>query len=181
MRLFLALELPQSVRNELELQISSIKKDYASFTWVLPDDYHITLHFFGEVNNLESVKKKIEEAVYDIESFILYSLYSDLFLKDKILLYVGFRREKILEKLVEKIKNGFHSDESQKFVPHLTIARARTPSKQQYLLLKKKMHRLSIDIFFPVKKIHLFQNILEGQKPIYKKIATFPLLKQNRS
>ena len=63
----------------------------------------------------------------------------------------------------------------QRFIPHLTIAKAKTPSKQQYLHLKKKLLKFPIDLNFPAKRIHLFESILKGPRPEYKKIAAFPL------
>ena len=145
------------------------------------ENYHITLHFFGEINNVEKIKKKVEEAIYDVESFRLYSLGADLFIKNKILLYIYFKREKKAEALESKIKNIFQIKDKKKFIPHLTIGRYKVPSKQQYINLKKKLNQLSIQIDFPINKIYLFQSNLSQGKPIYKKIATFPLLKRLRS
>ena len=181
MRLFLAVDLPSKAKKQLDLQLSPLKKDYANFNWVSQENYHITLIFFGEIDKIDKLKKKIEEAIYDVKVFRLYSLNAGLFLNNKIVLYVNFRREKTLEDLVAKIKSNLQIVDHKKFVPHLSIARTRIPSKQQYLHLKKKLQRLSPHIFFSVSKIYLFQSILEGQKPIYKKIASFPLLRQHRS
>ncbi len=176
MRLFLAIDLPPQAKKKLELQLTELKKEYASFNWVSFDNFHITLHFFGEVGSAEKIIKKIDNAVFDIEVFTLYSLNGDVFINHKIVLHVGFRREKTLERLVTNIKKYLQIEESHKFVPHLTIARSRIPSKQQYLHLKKKMQNLPLDLSFPVKKIYLFQTLLKSQKPVYKKIRTFSLL-----
>ncbi|OGK10735.1 2'-5' RNA ligase [Candidatus Roizmanbacteria bacterium RIFCSPHIGHO2_01_FULL_35_10] len=184
MRLFLAIELPPKVKVELEKQIQDIRREYANYNWIPKENFHITLLFFGDIESKEEVerlKNKIEAAIYDVNSFIMYSYGADLFINNKILLYIYFRREKIIEELVTKIKNNLQIEDQVKFVPHLSIARTRVPSKQQYLHLKKKLQKLNIDIDFAVTKIHLFQSILEGQKPIYKKISSFPLLIPLRS
>ena len=180
MRVFLAIDLPPTAKLQLDDQISSLKKEYAAFNWVAKDNFHITLHFFGEIDNIVKIKDKIEQAVYDVSSFSLYSLGAGLFLNSKIVLFVNFKREKTLEDLVTKTKKNLHIEDPIKFIPHLTIARAKIPSKQQYLHLKKKLQRLHIDIFFPIKKIYLFQSILERQKPIYKKLVSFSLLNFKR-
>ncbi|OGK11810.1 2'-5' RNA ligase [Candidatus Roizmanbacteria bacterium RIFCSPLOWO2_01_FULL_37_12] len=184
MRVFLAIELPLRVKRQLDAQISTLKKEYAVFNWVAKENFHITLIFFGEIRRgpeLDKIKQKVEEASYDVNVFRLYSFGADLFLNSKIVLHINFKREKTLEELVSKIKNNLQIEDQKKFVPHLTIARYRVPSKQQYFHLKKKLQKLSIDIDLSVTKIHLFQSILEEQKPIYKKLASFPLLKQIRS
>lgn len=179
MRLFLAVDLPDKVKEKLDSQISNLKKEYGDYNWVSKDRFHITLLFFGEIESkqeIDYIKKSIAEAVFDVESFILYSLSADTFINSKIVLHIKFRREKIVEDLVMKIKIKLQAENNERFIPHLTIARAKIPSKQQYFHLKKKLARLPIDIDFPVKKIHLFESILDRQKPIYKRIASFPLL-----
>lgn len=176
MRLFLAIDLPSKNKKELDEQLKVIKREYNHFNWTPNENYHITLFFFGEVNNVELIKKKLEQSLFEIKKFNLYSYGASLFLHNKIILYVSFRREKILESLVEKIKTQFNVNEEQKFVPHLTIARYRIPSKQQYLALKKKLNQLNIETEFPVTKIYLFQSILTGKKSVYKKIAVYSLI-----
>ncbi len=181
MRLFLAVDLPQSVKNELDQQLRALKKEYAFFNWVPPENYHITLHFFGERNDVDKIKQKIEEAVFDINSFNLYAWNASLFMQNNILLYISFRREKKMEEIAERINKSFQGGDEKKFIAHLTIARARIPSKQQYLNLKKKLLQLPIEIEFAVNKIHLFQSIIEGKRPSYKKISGFSLMKQHQS
>ncbi len=182
MRLFLAVDLPTKIKKDLDKQLEDIKKEYAHLNWVPQENYHLTLHFFGETNDIGNIKNKVEEAIFDANSFNLYSFNADLFLNSKIVLYISFRREKVLEKLVSAVMQHFSikEKEGQKFVPHLTVARYKIPSKQQYLLLKKKLNQLDIEIAFPVRKIYLFESILTGKKPVYKKIAVFPLLKQRQ-
>ena len=181
MRLFLAIDLQPKIKKKLEQQILFLKKEYADFNWVTEENYHITLLFFGEIINSEKLLKKIEAVIYDIPEFPLYSTNAGLFLNHKLVLYINFRRERILEELVKLVKQQLQIDNQKKFIPHLTIARTKVPSKQQYLHLKKKMHKLNVEIEFIVKKIYLFQSILEGPRPVYKKITGFPLIKKNQS
>ena len=181
MRLFLAIDLPTASKKKLAEQLEKLMNDYTNFTWVPPENYHITLYFFGEISNVEKIKKKVEEAIFDVESFRLYSIGADLFIKNKILLYIYFKREKKAEALESKIKNIFQIKDKKKFIPHLTIGRYKVPSKQQYINLKKKLNQLTITIDFPVNNVYLFQSNLSQGKSIYKKIATFRLLKRLRS
>lgn len=181
MRLFLAIDLPPLAKKHLDHQLEKLEEEYSDFNWVSRENFHITLHFFGETKRPDLIKKKIEEAVFEISSFKLYSLGADLFLNNKIVLHIYFRREKKLEELASNISKVFRLEEKKKFVPHLTFGRSKVLSKQQYINLKKKLHRLPIEIDFSVSTIYLFQSIITQGKPIYKKIASFPLLRQNRS
>ncbi len=178
MRLFLAIDLPGPVKENLERELTEIKREYPQFSWVSPENYHITVHFFGETDKVEKIKKKTEDLLYDQESFYLYATSAGLFINSKIVIYLNFRKERKLESLVKKIKEGFDHEfqNKKKFVSHLTLARCRIPSKQQYFVLKKRLEKIEMDLSFPVNKITLFQSVLGGKKPTYNKLAEFKLL-----
>ena len=177
MRLFLAIELPEKVRTDLDEQIDDLRKQYPDFNWVSRENFHITVHYFGETNKLDTIKKKVKDLLFDRENFYLYSTTVDVFATQKLVIYLEFKREKRLEDVAELIKGNFDGNEynERKFVPHLTLARGRRSSKQQYFALKKKLEKANIDISFKASKLVLFESILEGRKPIYKKLASFKL------
>lgn len=170
MRLFLAVDLPVKTKNELERQLDEIKHEYPQFSWIPRENYHITVHFFGEVTKLEKLIGHLKEKFYDKERFYLYSTDTNLFINQKIIIYLNFRKEKKLLNL-EKIIG-----DKQGFIPHLTLARCRIPSKQQYFVLKKRFEKLEININFPVKQLVLFESLPNGKYPVYKKVAKFDLL-----
>ena len=176
MRLFLAIDLPTKVKKQISNQINMLKIDHPDFNWVEENNFHITLFFLGEVMEPERVARKIKDALYDQEMFYLYSNEAGLFMNSKIVVYLGFRREKKTEELVNKVKQAFQIKDTKRFIPHLTLARYRIPSKQQYFVLKKRLRSLKVNVEFPVKKLILFQSILETGRPFYKKIKSFELL-----
>lgn len=178
MRLFLAINLPPKVKQALDTQLIDIHRAYADSNWVSKDNYHLTVHFFGETEKVKEIKKRIQDALYDQFSFHLYSQGIDVFINSKIIAYLNFFREKKLEELANKIRSAFSLDfrDVKKFVPHLTLGRSRVPSKQQYFAFKKRLEKLDIVIDFPVHEVVLFQSILGGKKPVYKKVASFKLL-----
>mgnify|MGYP001118827682 CR=1 FL=1 len=178
MRLFLAIDIPKEVKEKIYAKLSNLRINYRNFNWVPAENYHITLYFFGETNRSENIDRRIRRAVFDQEGFYLYSNSLDFFLRRrKMIIFLNFQRERKLESLVEKINKEFFSDfhQEKKYLPHLTLARCRLPSKQQYFLLKKKIKEIKINVFFPVKEIILFQSLLGGKKPVYKKISTVNL------
>lgn len=182
MRLFLAIDLPLEVKRKLYDQLTPIQKEYPQIAWVPLENYHLTIEFFGEIlpEKLIYIQKKIEDTLYDQEEFYLYGAQCDLFIANKITMFLTFHREKSLEQLVEKIRKNVVVDDvpRKKFLAHLSIGKTRIPSKQQYHLLKKKIERLSIDIEFPVSEVVLFQSILKGKTPEYRKLHAFSLLKK---
>src|SRR3989339_1986796 len=122
MRLFLAVDLPVKVKKQLDEQLSDFKKEYPQFNWVSEENFHITIHFFGETNKVEQIKKRIKDLLWDQTGFYLYSFDADVFANHKLVVYLTFRREKKIEGLAEKIKSNFdvNSVNERKFVSHLT-------------------------------------------------------------
>ena len=177
MRLFLAIDLPTNVKKQLNEQIKSIKHEYPQFNWAPYKNFHITVYFFGEIEDYKPIEKRLEEVVFDQKAFYLYSFSLGLFLNHKIVIYLDFRREKTIEIIARRIKEIFNKPHNGlKFIPHLSLARYKIPSKQQYLVLKKRLERLPVDISFKVKKLVLFESILKGKLPQYKKLKEVSLL-----
>lgn len=180
MRIFLAIDLPEKVKKQLDEQLAPIKKEYPQFIWASPENFHITVHFFGERNDLGRIKKRIKDLLWDQTAFYLYSFNLDVFVNHKLVVYLTFHREKKIEQLAERIKENFdgNSVNDRKFIPHLSLARGPRSSKQQYFVLKKRLEKIDVDISFAVRRLILFESILYGNKPLYKKLATFDLLKE---
>ena len=177
MRLFLAIELSDKIKKEIDDQLLEIKKAYPQFQWVPANNYHITVYFFGEISDHKKIINQLEQVLYDKELFYFYSTSVDLFIHHKITIYLNFRREKKIEKINKNIKETFQIFENLvKFIPHLTLAHYKIPSKQQYFVLKKKLAKVIVDVSFKINKLVLFKSILGGSRSVYKKIHTFKLL-----
>lgn len=180
MKLFLAIEIPDKIKDKLNNQLKELKNFYPQFNWVSKENFHITLYFFGEVNDENKIKKIINDLVWDQEDFYLYSFNLDVFVRNNLIIYLNFYREKKIENLAQLIKSKFQNNNlmEKKFIPHLTIARSSKSSKQQYFALKRVLKQINIEINFLVDKIVLYQSILTNKKPIYKKLTTFNLIKK---
>ncbi len=174
MALNLAIDLSKKVKQQLAQQLGDLQKVYPAYSWVDQDQYHIPIHFFAPHHKKETVIQKIKDALYDQESLYLYASHLDLFMTNQIMIYVHFRREKILEAIAEKIQDAF-SLEQKKFIPHITVSRSSTSSKQQYFLLQKKLDRTNIDFEFKVSELILFDSVQTIKKNSFHKIETIPL------
>ncbi len=175
MNTFLAIDLSDKVKQSIEDHIASFKKDYMAFTWVQPENYRIHLYSFEEEENLKKIKKTVDEALFEVKPFTLFVLGMDLFLTNKIQLYLSFYREKMLNTLIKNIYREAEHTEKRDIFPHIVLGQYKVPSKQQYLLIRKKIQNLSFEIDFPVRDIVLYETITGGKKPVYKKLAKFTL------
>lgn len=173
MKVFLAIDIPDTVKQKIEEQITPFKKDYQYITWVPQENYHITLYNFDDIDDTKKIEIIIEEAVFEIKPFNLFALGMDLFLTNKIVLYINFYREKMLDNLVKSIYQAVNDKEKKEAPPHIILGQYKVPSKQQYLLIRKKIQNLPIDFNFLVPKISFYESITGGKKPVYKKLAEF--------
>lgn len=176
MKLFLAIDMPQEVKESLALQLEPLRKQYPDINWVSPENYHITLFFFGDQFAAEHIQKQVENVTYDTRTFHLFSGENGVFMKNSLSIYVAFLKSQPIDHLVKRIKKEMNIVDELKFYPHLTVAKCRIPSKQQYLLLKKKWLKSTVDIEFAVTQITLYESVIEENVPIYAPQTTFPLL-----
>ena len=177
MRLFLGIEIPEKAKKLLEKQLTEYKIAYRDVNWIPEQNLHITIHFFGEVDDVDMIKEKLESVLYDTHSFYLFSLGADLSInKFNLRLFVEIKRDKKMDQLVERVDELFPITKKNEFSPHISLAKYRIPSKQQYYLMKKKLQRTPIDIEIPVNQVYLYSSDIRGKVPVYTKLAEFPLI-----
>lgn len=180
MRVFLAIDIPSEIKKKITRLTESIRNYYPHYNWVSEENYHITLYFFGEVdeNKISKIKSRVKNEIWDMKPFYLFSKSLGVFSNKKHILYIDFYREKNLEYLTKKLKKSFNNDDKNKsqYLPHLTLARGKRSSKQQYFALVKKLKKVDVKINFYINKIILYQSIIKSTKPIYKPLCQFNLI-----
>ena len=181
MKLFYAVDIPDKAIKRMIKETSKLREEYPQFAWVPKDNFHITLHYLGELHSdkIDKIREKTERAIFDIEPTNLYAFGLDIFISTKIVIYISFHKNKVVETLSSRLSAIHTPQEKRTFIPHLTIARWKVPSKQQYLHLKKKLHRTEITLEFPINKVHLYESIARPKFPLYKKVHTFELQRQS--
>ena len=143
-RSFIAIELPEEVREGLARLRSKLERDEHRFVkWVDPGGIHLTLKFLGNIpfKQVTEITKAIEEAAQGISLFHLEISGIGAFpnLKQVRVFWVGISGE--VDKLSMLQQNmdsalaalGFAKEE-RSFVPHLTLARIRqgaSPSERR--------------------------------------------------
>ena len=169
MKMQLKIELSDLTKKEIVNQLSDFRKSYPQFQWEPVENYTILVHSFGEFSDKKSTINKIETALFDKNLFYLYAFEVSLAIQNKITLNLDFRREKEIERISESIDDQFLMNQSKKkYIPQLTIANYKIPSKQQYFVIKKRLANLDVDLSFKVNKLSLY----DGEK----RIRVFKLL-----
>ena len=134
MRLFVALEIPRAVRDNLATLIKDLRTAAPKARWVRPENIHLTLKFIGEAppekladicGALSGVRMEREVQL----NFRGLGFFPNS--KRPSVLWIGIDASPNLQSLAGDVersleKLGFPREE-RSFVPHLTIARFQPP------------------------------------------------------
>jgi 2'-5' RNA ligase len=186
MRLFLAISLPEDVKDELErscaiIQRNCFKEDqHQLLRWTGREQLHITQYFLGNVDEaiLPEVKEAIRTSIQTVPPFILSA--------DKIcwwpeesthpkMIWVKFLEDKTFTQLAGSIYNSLSPllpdlEKSRiPLFPHVTLIRLKKlkPQKQEVPWLKP--------FEIKVTQIELWRSFLEENGAKYKTIEIFPI------
>src|SRR5258708_32761910 len=134
MRLFVAVELPSAVRENLGALLKSLRAVSAQTRWVRAENLHVTLKFIGEVP--ETKLGAIRGALIGVRSEQPVTLdFRGLGFfpnnKHPRVFWAGIEASPNLKTLAEEIENAVERlgirREKRSFSPHLTLARLEPP------------------------------------------------------
>jgi len=180
MRLFVAVNVPEDVKENIVKIIRELPKD--SIRPVSRENLHYTLEFLGEVdedkvNRIIDALEKVTQEPFDIVVKGIGVFPSPNYIR---VIWLGVERSEDITSLAHKVENvlrplGFKPD--RPFSPHLTIARVKSKVNITDLLEK-----YSETVFgrFIVDSFSLMQSTLTRNGPIYREVRNFPLLKDTR-
>ena len=138
--------------------------------FVPQENFHITLHFIGESDDLAGAAAAMGEAVRGIRTFTLHlGKYGCFEKKDGRTAYVEVKGElDELDRLYESLQaalydNGF-SRERKRFKPHITLGR----SVELDELAQGELERLSPNASMTVQGITLFESVRENGRVVYR-------------
>ncbi|SRR5487761_1484953 len=187
MRIFIAIDLPGSIRSELERKqdlfraaLSHSPGDAAGIRWTRPEGIHLTLKFLGEVS--EAGLERLVEHLGRLEPFEAFPVEVENFgffpdARHPRVFWAGITAPIELAALAARAAAdlGF-GKELRPFSPHLTLARFR-PARPQTVLeaMSKREEDVSLGRFV-VSEFFVFESKLSASAaPEYRKVARFPL------
>ncbi len=132
MRLFIAINLPDAVRRELQGAIGVLQKEGIAAKWVRPDNLHITLKFLGDVDSarvpgmvriLAEAARRMTPFSCQLDGFGIFPPRG----RSRIL-YVATDQQERLKALADTLEEqllpcGFCKE--GRFKSHITLARFR--------------------------------------------------------
>ncbi len=175
-RSFLAIELPESVRDKIGQVQGDLRSSHADVRWVSPEKIHLTLKFFGNIEEgrIEPIVEAIGNPIHRTPVFSLKVTGIGAFprWKDPRVIWTGLSDEKEilihLQKEVEAelAKIGFEP-EGRDFRPHLTLGRVSSSRGRQELIQRMEKYRTEEFGGFRVERVILFRSELRPTGPIY--------------
>jgi len=172
LRTFIAIELQPNIREYLGVLQNETQKLCRRGTYVSTDNFHITLHFLGEISDgdIEYLKEAIFEAAQRSYTFELQLKDIGFFPRgNKGVLWAGIEKSAALQRLflsLEKSleRQGFHR-EKKGLNPHITLGREVEPQRG----FKDVQKAVPVErMTFTVEKISLMQSVRMGAKLVYK-------------
>lgn len=177
MRLFIALALPEEVRERLAL----LEEGLPNARWVAPESRHLTLRFVGEVDGPQAADLDDALSALDLPEFELTLRGLGTFDEGRRLrsLWVGVEPNEALQRLQAKVETAAQRaglpPERRKFKPHVTLARFRENPAEHRLQHYLAAHGLFRCGPFPVEEFVLFSSLLAHSGAIYSPEAVYPL------
>ncbi len=177
MRLFIAFEIPEQVKDYVIGVEEKLKNRQDNITWVKKENMHLTLKFLGEVadSKVEAIKEALgsmkfepfEASLSDIGAFPDFSYMRVLWIglepHDKI--------NAVQQQVEEKMKAvAFPRDD--RFHPHFTMARVKFIKHKAELM--EKLKKIQIEkLSFNVSRIKLIKSTLTPKGPVYEILGEF--------
>ena len=170
MRLFIAIDLPKSFKQEVSRIASRVKLSSFGGRFVPEEAYHLTLHFLGESEDLLGAVAAMQEAVRGFRPFTLHLGKYASFARGKthtsIIEIKGELDE--LRALHESLGGALYEHgfprEMKRFTPHITLGR----SVEHDEIAEAELKALSPNASMTVFGISLFESVRIEGRLIYR-------------
>jgi 2'-5' RNA ligase len=175
MRLFVALDLPQEIKDKLFL-LKDVNLNGAH--WTSSEQWHLTLHFIGETEDDTAIQAALSTTSARSFSLKLEGIGTFPPKGQPRVLWVGINSPESLKKLYQQVGEalkltGFQA-ESRPYHPHITLARFKqnVPSSAAMDGYQDK-HNKFITNSFIVDHFSLYESKLERTGAIYRVRAQY--------
>ena len=161
MRLFVAIELDDSLKKTITGTLHDLKKSGVKGSYVASNNLHLTLAFIGEVEDALEIKNALKTISCKPFKLSLSDLgnFGDI-------LWIGVKGNQGLSKVAKDVREALDhagiSYDRKKFAPHITLVRKATGSWKSVKAPKGEMM---------VKKISLMKSSMKDGKTVYTRVA----------
>ena len=181
MRAFIAVDLPESIREALRRKQTSFRSVCPDARWTRPEGIHLTLKFLGEISGAKI--REVSSSLKNLGQFESFSVGIKGFgffpsSHRPSVFWAGVEAPAMLGQLAAQVEEAMErihfAREGRPFRPHLTLARFKAPQPQpalQALLGQQSEQELGN---FEVSEFFLFESKLSPHGAEYRKVERFP-------
>ncbi|PYU80850.1 MAG: RNA 2',3'-cyclic phosphodiesterase [Acidobacteria bacterium] len=181
MRLFVALELPAAVRENLGALLKALRAVSPQTRWVRPENLHLTLKFIGEVPETEfAVIRNALAAARSDQPVALEFRGLGFFPNEKRprVFWAGIEASPNLKTLAAEIDRAMEKlgipCEQRPFSPHLTLARFEPPELPEKLRSAIEENAAREFGSFRTNQYQLIESKLKPSGAEYTTLESFP-------
>ncbi|MGH2681340.1 MAG: RNA 2',3'-cyclic phosphodiesterase [Actinomycetota bacterium] len=178
LRLFVAVEIPETVKDVVEDVFAPWRDTFPQARWVPRDNLHVTLKFLGRTwpRLSDWVPKQVGAAAADASPFTarLRGVGSFPSAKRGRALWAGFEETDPIAWLAAEVEAALTDEfptEKRPFHPHLTVARSDPPLRLPTVYGSTELETDEWD----VDHVTLFRSHLGRPAPRYEPLLRFPL------
>src|SRR5208283_1724230 len=183
MRLFVAIEVPSTIRSGIAAFIQEFRSIATQTKWVRAETIHITLKFIGgtDPGNLHRIQSALGTIRSD-QPVTLEFRGVGFFPNEKRprVFWIGTQSSPNLRTLAADIDRSLHQlgfpMEDRPFIPHLTLARFNAPALPPKLAAAAKENAARFFGSLTSREFHLIESKLKSTGAEYTTLQTFPFV-----
>lgn len=172
MRLFIALPVPEEVKDMIIARTEPLREKYPGLKWIRRDALHLTLSFLGETgeSNVEPIRSVMNKAAAGVDAFEIELGGMGFFPKKgppRVLYTAVTRGVPETRSLYSVLREGLLElgfEGRKKFTPHLTLARVKnagnTPDSEE--------EGKDLAFSFTADRIVLYRSYLKPSGAVYE-------------
>lgn len=177
-----------SLPEELKARISGIQERLkpagADVSWTRAEGMHLTLKFFGEIEEkrISKIEKAMDMAVAGIPPFTLTVSGMGMFpdARRPRVVWIGLKEDggslmRLYKGVEEELRKIGFPSEDRKFTPHITLGRLRSNKNVDKLLKLVEEEKTAELGSFKVSDIHLIQSMLKPAGAEYTELYSVSL------
>jgi RNA 2',3'-cyclic 3'-phosphodiesterase len=182
-RCFVAINLPETVKNQIAEIISDLRKTGGDIKWVPAGNVHLTLKFLGNVDEtvIPALKESLSKKLSHYKPFYIKIAGIGCFPSEKRprVIWIGMEDSEVLKGIQKEVDvelNAFgFAPEDRPFSPHLTIGRVRSPKRLPELTRRCADVKATDLGAVNVTGIHIMKSELKPAGAEYSSLAEIPL------
>ncbi len=185
MRLFVAIEIPEDVRQNLARVLREFRAMSPEAKWVRPENMHLTLKFLGEIdaaklNDVQAILAAIRSPHSVALEFRGVGFFPNV--KRPRVFWAGVESSANLSMIAAQIDHALHTLsfplEDRPFTPHLTLARFSQPSLAIALQTAASVDPPCWFGSFSASQFHLIESRLKSAGAEYTTLESYSFVSE---